>query len=223
MDAILLRAVTVLGALGLAAGCYAPEVADCAITCAMSQQCPDGLDCRAGFCRIQGAAGICEAGDDAATDGSAAADAAPTSDAAGCPPLPLHMQGCEAVNVQDPVGPHCFTVCTTPATGTAALAFDVGFWHLATLETPAEGAAAREIAGDTPVWIGLEQNRAATAPDDDWQWVGGGALVGDDWGPSQPDDGDGNEDGTEQCAGLAPPGWSDEPCTATRAFLIEHM
>ncbi len=40
------------------AGCYSPGYVDCEVTCA-SGQCPDGLACRAGVCRVGDNAGPC--------------------------------------------------------------------------------------------------------------------------------------------------------------------
>ncbi len=52
--------------LGIAAlaGCYSPEVRDCAISCAASS-CPGGYTCEqaSGLCRVAGATGSCEGGD----------------------------------------------------------------------------------------------------------------------------------------------------------------
>jgi hypothetical protein len=210
----------------LLAGCYRPEVADCATTCAESLQCPDGLQCLDGYCRVEGAASVClPAGADArATDASTAADALLAIDGGSCPPVPLHMQGCEEAELEPPpVPPYCFVLCTSAATGTAALAFDVGNWHAATLATSAEIAAALAIAGEeVPVWIGLSQDPTATTPGDAWRWVDGDALANRNWVAGQPDDADGAENQAEQCGGFGPPGWADDPCSIARPFLIEH-
>lgn len=55
---MVLRGVVV--ALLMFAGCYSPTARDCAYWCAgETEDCPDGLTCNGGFCRIPGAPGSC--------------------------------------------------------------------------------------------------------------------------------------------------------------------
>jgi hypothetical protein len=51
----LLASILVAGA----AGCFSPSVGDCQFSCAVSADCPNGLDCVAGACRVGGATDPC--------------------------------------------------------------------------------------------------------------------------------------------------------------------
>jgi hypothetical protein len=191
------------------AGCYAPDIADCADRCDTSNLCPDGLTCEAGYCRTEGATGACTASQqdmpDAAT-GSA------------CPAVPM-AQGCQLVGPQ-PVMPYCMAACAA-STGTAALAFSVGTWHAAVLDAPEKLTAAMTAAGSAATWVGLVQPTGESSPSAGWMWSTGGTVGPLPWAAGQPDDGDHTENGAEQCATLAGSAFADEPCTASHPYLIQ--
>jgi hypothetical protein len=189
------------------AGCYAPDVADCADQCDSSNLCPDGLTCESGFCRAAGATGTCAGTQDAAGSGSDT-----------CPAIPM-QQGCTLVG-PEPVEPYCYVACAA-ATGTSANAFSVGTWHAAVLDAPEKLMAATVVAGPNTLWIGLQQDAAATSPAMGWTWHGGTVAPQLPWAAGQPDDGDGVENGAEQCATLIGSGFSDAACTASHPYLIQ--
>jgi hypothetical protein len=187
------------------AGCYSPDLADCADRCDTSNLCPDGLTCQAGYCRTEGATGTCSSQQDM-----------PDAANASCPPIPM-QQGCQLASPQ-PVVPYCYVACTA-TTGTAALAFSP--WRAAVLDTPEKLAAAMAIAGPTTMWVGLEQGSGAGSPSASWSWVTGAALGSLPWATGQPDDGDHTENGAEQCATLTGSAFSDEPCSASHQYLLQ--
>lgn len=77
------------------------------------------------------------------------------------------------------------------------------------------------VAPTGDVWIGLSQMAGAAAPQDGWRWTGDSTTASFfNWAPGQPDDGDGNETGKEQCAHV-PNGtseWQDATCGSMFAF-----
>jgi hypothetical protein len=77
----------------------------------------------------------------------------------------------------------------------------------------------------TARWIGLEQVAGAAMPTAGWSWSDGTLLAYTNWSGGQPSDGDGTEDGTEQCAYMSNPGggWQDTACTdAIGAFICRR-
>jgi hypothetical protein len=223
----------------LMAGCYQPQIADCVDTCASSGACPDGLDCRVGFCRTPGATSTCVASDAAAIDApmiDAVAIDAPMIDAAvvvdapdatvvpdaasGCPPPPLPV-GCSPMSAP-PTPPACLVLCaTTP--GTTAASFASGSWRIAVTTDTIRLAAVMTVTGGQSIWIGVQQTVGAPMVGAGWRWITGAPLGFSAWTAGQPNDGDGVEDGLEQCAALTGSTWSDEPCTASRPFAIEPI
>lgn len=192
------------------AGCYAPDVGDCVDKCDSSNLCPDGLTCQAGYCRADGASGTCASAMDMP-------DAAGSS--ASCPPVPM-QQGCTLVG-PTPIEPYCYAACAVQS-GSAALAFAAGgSWHAAVLDMPVKMMAASVVARGSVMWIGLSQAASATSPAAGWSWVTGAQLAAAPWAAGQPDDGDGTENGTEQCATLTGSAFTDEPCSASHVFVIE--
>jgi hypothetical protein len=72
-------------------------------------------------------------------------------------------------------------------------------------------------------WVGLFQVLPAALPRDGWTWNTTKPLVYTNWLSGKPDDGDGNENGLEQCASMRPDGfWDDNSCTQTLDFLCER-
>jgi hypothetical protein len=203
----------------LAAGCYTPQLADCADTCSHSQLCPDGLSCLDGFCRTDGAAGTCPARPGMVDAPLQQIDAPLAGDApVGCPPVPV-VQGCTLAGPA-PVEPYCFAACAAK-TGTLAQAFVVGTWHIAKIDDATEEAAAMTATNSQLAWIGLTQPAGQATPMAGWGWVGGGALTYTAWGAMQPDDANGSENNEQNCGALGGMGWGDEACADSHVFLIE--
>lgn len=195
-------------AAALLGACYQPELADCADKCDTTGLCPDGLSCDGKFCRAEGASGTCTEMQDA----SAVVDA-PSS----CPQVPV-AQGCTPMGPM-PTPPLCIAACAAKP-GTMAVAFAVGTWHAVVLDGPNKVAAAMTAANGATAWIGLTQMPGAGTPAAGWSWVNGMPLVSPSWATTQPDDGDGTENNTEQCASMTGATWSDEDCSVSHVFLI---
>jgi hypothetical protein len=209
--------VVLIAVTAVLAGCYTPQLSDCATTCGASQLCPDGLSCVAGYCRTEGASGTCSTTNQ--PDAPVQPIDAPLADMAmACPPVPM-QQGCTLVGAM-PVMPYCFAACAAK-TGTQAQAFAVGSWHIARIDSAAEQTAAMTASNNVLSWIGLSQPQNQATPAAGWTWIGAGPPVFAAWAPNQPEDGNGVEDNQQNCGALGGGGWGDEPCTDMRVFLIE--
>jgi hypothetical protein len=105
---------------------------------------------------------------------------------------------------------------------------------LAQLETVEEDACVRaqllqslEAPPIASFWIGLHQDDGATAPALDWRWTcSQEPLTYSGWGGSEPNDGAGTEDGSQQCAAFdfERPDlmWEDQACaTTTERWICE--
>lgn len=209
--------------IALLSGCYQPSLADCASTCGSSNSCPDGTSCSNGVCRLEGASGACPAmpGVDAPMpDGP---DDVPDGLAATCPPPPVG-QGCMLLPGTQ-VAPGCHVVCAAKLWPDAR-AITAGTWHLATISTPQEAdviEAAIVEAGVAAAWIGLDQTASSASPLGGWKWTDASTLGAfAPWANQQPNDGNGVEDGAEQCALMTAAGtWSDEVCALGHPFVME--
>jgi hypothetical protein len=208
-------------ALVALAGCYSPEVGDCVDRCEQSGICPDGLSCdTGGFCRVEGATEACMAHDtDAAADGSGSGS---DGNPAVCPAAPV-QQGCTQASPA-PVMPYCYVACNAGSPYSAAAAFSVGTWHVASVTTDDEESAAVTAAAGGTIWIGLLQAMNQATPADGWAWADHATYSYMHWASvptQQPDDGGGGgEHNIEQCATLSGMGWADEACGNGHAFLI---
>jgi hypothetical protein len=160
---------------------------------------------------------------DAAVDG--AADA--TVDAFECTTANLVCPGSSPMTFQ--CGGDCWAGCTngTPITQAAAVtACKAWGGRLTPVYNAAELSCVRAaIAPGSAMWLGLTQDAMATMPGDGWSWNGDGLtppyLF---WAPGQPSDGDGVENGAEQCAySSSQTDWQDERCDALYArFACRH-
>jgi hypothetical protein len=208
----------------LLAGCYQPSLVDCATTCGTSNSCPDGTTCRSGMCRLDDSTGSCPAmpGVDAPMpDGPE--EETPDGPAATCPPAPVG-QGCTLLPGTQ-VAPGCHVVCSAK-TWTEARGLSAGTWHLAIVSTAPEAdliKTAIAAAGVPSAWIGLDQPLGQATPLAGWKWTDGSALGSfAPWANMQPNDGNGTEDGGEQCAMMTAGGtWSDDVCALGQAFVLE--
>jgi hypothetical protein len=188
------------------AGCYHPELQDCADHCEASGLCPDGLSCVGGYCRVAGATGQC-AGEmiDAPTGGS-------------CPPMaPQGQDGCLMVDPAVPVAPECYVICGGTVTGTTALAYHFMSWLPASIvssqqESDAEGL----LASGEMVWLGLHAPAGQGTSLSAWMWADGKAMTYMHWAASQPVD-----NATENCAVLTSMGWISDSCSGSHPFLID--
>jgi hypothetical protein len=117
-------------------------------------------------------------------------------------------------------GNNCWVSCPDPVTQATASSRCVAWGgKLAPLRTSGDQTCLRQTVVPTgDVWIGFEQDATATTPAMGWSWNGDGITPTFlNWTTGQPDDGDGVEDHTEQCAMIAAgvSTWSDTVCTAT--------
>jgi hypothetical protein len=158
-----------------------------------------------------------------ARDDAGRSDAGPSDAGIDSPPL-----ACMATNLPCtsgafvmPCGSTCFAVCLdTGPQATAAAKCAAWPGTLARIDSTADQGCANNIANDA--WIALEQDPAATTPIDGWKWTVGGPMTYTNWGPSDPDDQDDVEDGTEQCAISSVGTWIDEPCNAMKITLCSR-
>jgi hypothetical protein len=108
----------------------------------------------------------------------------------------------------------CFANCRVPvAQGEAEQQCIAWGGHLASFRMPAETTCAAPVVGGTR-WLGLTQS-AAAMPEVGWSWLDGSATSYFNWRTTStiPDDGDGVEDGAENCALTFDDGtWDDVPC-----------
>jgi hypothetical protein len=100
--------------------------------------------------------------------------------------------------------------------------------RLAPFESSSDQQCFRDyIQPSDDAWTGLEQMTGAASPAAGWSWNGDGlATPFLNWGSGQPDDGDANEDGAQQCAQIldGTNKWQDVPCSATFTFACsEHI
>ncbi len=122
----------------------------------------------------------------------------------------------------------CWVSC--PATGdepTAAAACQAWGGRLAPLQTQQDQDCVHlTVLPGKASWIGFEQANNASAVNTDWSWNSDGiAPTFLNWNGGQPNDGDGVEDGTEQCAYMSNPSgtWQDQPCSTSFAnFSCRH-
>jgi hypothetical protein len=139
-------------------------------------------------------------------------------DASVCSAAGLVCPGSTPIMFQ--CGGDCWAGCTngTPVTQPVAVAA-CKTWggRLTPVYNATELSCVRAaIAPGSAMWLGLVQDPTATTPSAGWSWNGDG--VGPpylDWAPGQPNDGDGDEDGEEQCAySSTQANWQDEPCAS---------
>jgi hypothetical protein len=156
--------------------------------------------------------------DDAAHDDARAADAGIDAPPLACTAANLH---CPAGAFVMACGSTCYAVCldTGPQSfGAATCAAWPG--NLARIDSTTDQNCANNIANDA--WIGLVQDPSTTTPSAGWTWTVGGAMTYVNWMTGDPDDQDGLEDGTEQCAISSIGTWIDEPCNAVKVTLCSR-
>jgi hypothetical protein len=161
--------------------------------------------------------------DGAPRDDARPTDARPSDAGIDSPPLACTAANlpCASTALVMPCGSTCFAACLDTGPQPAGAA-QCAAWPgaLARIDSTANQNCANNIANDA--WIGLVQDPQATTPLDGWRWTVGGAMTYVNWGPSDPDDQDDIEDGTEQCAISSVGTWIDEPCNAAKITLCSR-
>lgn len=115
----------------------------------------------------------------------------------------------------------CWVGCRDGASIDHAAAVNVcATWggKLGWIDSAAEETCLR-LTIDGAIMLGLEQAAGSVAPILGWTWNGDTAAPAYiNWSVGQPNDGDGVENGTEQCAySASSTTWQDEPCTSTHS------
>lgn len=79
-----------------------------------------------------------------------------------------------------------------------------------------------QATGDA--WIGFVQQSSAQSVSYGWRWIGDSQSPNyTNWASGQPNDGDGNENGAEQCAIISNgDSWQDVACSQTNSFSCHH-
>ncbi|HUS29902.1 MAG TPA: C-type lectin domain-containing protein [Kofleriaceae bacterium] len=86
--------------------------------------------------------------------------------------------------------------------------------QLATVHDATDDACVSQLT-NPPAWIGYMQQAGATTVAGNWSWLDGVASPYVNWGTGEPQDGQGTEDGEEQCAVMFADGlWYDTSCSA---------
>lgn len=152
--------VLVLGLL--AAGCYRPSVADCAIECTADPECPGAMVCAHQRCRPAGLTEACLVADPDA----AAVDAA-RSDAPACVDSP----GCRAFTC--PGSASCYLECAEEISWSNAVerCAELG-GCLVQLDSPGEvGCVGEETSeGQDQPWTAGRQAAGEDTVDGGWSW-----------------------------------------------------
>ncbi|HEX3475813.1 MAG TPA: C-type lectin domain-containing protein [Kofleriaceae bacterium] len=202
------------GVIALLAGCYSPRIQEGA-PCSSPDECPAAQRCVQGTCRLRDLPA-----DARAPEIDAAVDARPDAMVLACATTGLT---CGGTATAFPCGGHCWVYCPSAATWTDASQSCIG-WQgaLGQVDDAAEETCViAQITAQS--WIGLSQSAAATTPGMGWTWNGKTPVVYTHWVTGKPDDGDGRENGAEQCGKLQPDGqWDDAGCTQDNRFLCER-
>jgi len=180
-------------------------------------------------CSFRPGAGVGDASEvtdgagDGAADGSldgSPADAGPP-DAFACAATGLTCAG-PATAVTCNGG--CWSSCSGAATETVAAAACVAWGgHLAPVHSQGnQDCVALTLFPNQASWIGFHQ-AASGQVGENWSWSDGTSSSFTSWSTGQPSDGDGVEDGTEQCAYMSTSTrWQDAACTGSYKFSCRH-
>jgi lectin-like protein len=207
-----------LGPVLLVAACYVPVPPEGA-PCQTDQECPTPQRCVANACSTHART----------IDAAVVVDTAPAIDTAvvptDAPPdamLPCTNTGLDCPNgtVVIPCGTACYVLCKTAVAYSAAETSCHG-WSGALAEiddATQQQCLQQKLTGNT--WVGLQQLDTATTPGDGWTWNGVKPLTFTHWQNGTPNDADGNENHSEQCAKMQTDGtWDDVPCTDRYPFF----
>jgi hypothetical protein len=155
------------------------------------------------------------------------ADAALSDDASDGPAVDVSLGTCNGAGLACPSGttPHaigCGTGCwygcrdgsaiTEPEAAALCIAWG---GKLGRIDSAADETCMRTVL-DGAIWVGIEQAANQATPIAGWSWNNDGTAPPYlRWASGQPNDGDGTEDGVEQCAySSTSTTWQDTPCTA---------
>ncbi|MDB4953794.1 MAG: hypothetical protein JWO36_1363 [Myxococcales bacterium] len=199
----------------LLAACYAPDPQS-GIPCAPGNLCPEGQRCRTGVCQPDGTV-IDDAqklADGQATQDSGLADA--RADATACSFAGLTCAGSIGSTRCNSL---CFVFCSDGVTEPSAEARCQAWGgHLASILSQADEDCLNNAHPDA-AWIGHVQASVLLSPAAGWSWIAGQPVTYTNWSTGQPDDGDGIENGAEQCAYKSTTNvWLDAPCTTVNGF-----
>jgi len=132
---------------------------------------------------------------------------------------------CNGTKIAFQCGSRCWVGCDEPVSHSTAVNRCNGGFDLTPFFSMNDVSCFRDHiqpTGDS--WIGLVQMTGAALPADNWSWNGSGFTPPFfNWSTTpttQPDDGDGTENGTEQCAQIldVTDKWQDVPCNTMLPF-----
>jgi hypothetical protein len=211
--------------LAVLAGCYSP-VAQEGAPCDDTNGCPIPQRCVVGRCSLRGAPAV-----DASLPEPDAPPDAPID--AALPPIDAMRLPCEPTGLSCGgggsattfmCGGNCWVVCTGNVARDVARAACAGWMGaLGEIDNATEnGCVAPHVA--SAAWIGLEQAPGTATLGAGWTWNGTVPLAYTNWAANRPDDGSGNETGSEQCADIRAAGgqWDDDTCGTALDFFCER-
>lgn len=117
-------------------------------------------------------------------------------------------------------GTRCFSVCDEGVSQPAAKARCTAWGGaLVSIHSQAEQVCVETLLESAGTWIGYEQG-ASTELTGNWAWSDGTPVdFAPQWFMAEPNDGDGTENGIEQCGDLFTNGaWNDDDCMMARSF-----
>jgi len=188
----------------LIAACYSPA-APVGAPCGPGGTCPSGQHCVANVCELS-SGGQPDGGSNGSDGGDCSA----------------HGLSCDNGNATAfSCAGACVVMCSANVSQFSAESACRGWGgHLVAVTSSSLDNCLHQHDSGT-LWIGLTQSDNATTPASGWSWIGGASLVGNytNWESSQPDDGDGTENGAEQCGIIDGSGtWADSSCSQTHGF-----
>jgi hypothetical protein len=207
--------------LGMLAGCYSPQL-PAGAPCDTAEQCPLQQYCVQGKCSLRSTPDL-DAPEPEPDAPPPPVDAAPPPDAA---PLACSTAGltCTGTVTMFTCGGKCWVLCTQQVPREQARLACAG-WSgaLGQIEDAAEQTCVEMHNGDADRWIGLSQLATATTTAMSWTWNGVTPIVYTHWQAGEPNDGDGRENGSDQCGRFQTDGgWGDIVCTAPYSFFCER-
>ncbi len=199
------------------AGCYNPSNSQEGAPCQRSKQCPDPQQCVLGSCSLH--APPVDARPPPSPDAMLDAQVDAT-------PLPCVTDGlsCGGTPTVFMCGNQCWVKCTGAVLrATAATACTNWMGALGKIDDATEESCVASHIISAAFWVGLIQGDGALTPGDKWTWNGTTPINYKNWATGEPNDGDGNETGKEQCATIRPGGgWDDDNCNQPLAFFCRR-
>ncbi len=117
-------------------------------------------------------------------------------------------------------GTRCFAVCDEEVTQPVAKARCTAWGgELVSIHSQAEQTCVDALIEAAGTWIGYEQG-PSTEITANWMWSDGRPVdFAPQWFSNEPNDGDGTENGVEQCGDVFTNGaWNDDECTNSRSI-----